>query len=209
MGVTVHVLHIGKTGGTALKHALAPVAEARGIVLHDHETRLTDIPSGERAVLVLRDPLARFVSAFHSRRRQGRPRHDWPWSEGERAAYAHFDDPDALACAFAAGDPEAIAAMEAIAHIRTPQVWWTGSPEALRARRDDLLLVGRCETLADDFARLRALLALPADLRLPTGDVEAHRNPPGADTRLSEPSREALRRHYAADLALLGAAAAL
>ncbi len=203
-----HFLHIGKTGGTAVKHALAPVAGRLRLVLHDHETRLSDLAPGERAFLFLRDPLDRFVSAFHSRRRRGRPRHDWAWSEAERAAFERFETPNALAEATRA-DPAAQAAMEGIEHIRSPQSLWTGPPEALLARRADVLMVGRCETLDRDVARLSRLLRLPSPLRLPRDDLHAHRNPPGVDRHLSETARDALRTWYADDYAVIEAADAL
>ena len=206
--MAIHFLHVGKTGGTAVKHALAPVAEGRGLVLHDHETRLADLPPGERAFLFLRDPVARFVSAFHSRRRRGRPRHDWEWSEAERAAFARFATPNALAEAI--GEDEAArAAMRGIEHIRSPQALWTGPPEALLARRADLLMVGRCETLEADFRRLAHLLDLPEEVRLPEDDLNAHRNPSGVDRRLSEAARANLRDWYVEDYAVLEAAASL
>ena len=207
--MALHFLHVGKTGGTAVKHALAPVAGPLGIALHDHDVRLADLPPGDRAFLFLRDPIDRFVSAFHSRRRQGRPRHDWPWSEAERVAFARFATPGALADALGADDPAALDAMAGIAHINRPQSWWTGPAEALAGRREALLMVGRRETLGRDVARLSGLLGLDEPLRLPDDDVEAHRNPPGLDARLSEPAREALRRWYAGDDALIAAAAAL
>ena len=206
--MAIHFLHIGKTGGTAVKHALAPVAEARGIVLHDHETRLADLAPGERAFFFLRDPSDRFVSAFHSRRRKGRPRHDWEWSEAEREAFARFETPNALAEAIGT-EPAARDAMQGIAHIRSAQAWWTGPPEALLARRADVLMVGRCETLDRDVARLSRLLGLPSALRLPRDDLAAHRNPAGVDRHLSMAARDALRAWYAQDHAVIEAAASL
>ena len=205
----IHLLHVGKTGGTALKHALAPHAEALGLALHDHDVRLADLPLGDRAVVVLRDPAARFVSAFGSRRRQGRPRHDWPWTEAERRAFARFDTPNALAEALAADAPEARDAMAAIAHVNRPQTWWIGPADAFPEVRHRLLLVGRCERLDRDAARLSRLLGLARPLRLPADDVAAHRNPPGADRHLSPTARDVLRRWYAADHALLDVAAPL
>ena len=203
-----HFLHVGKTGGTAVKHALAPLAERLGLVLHDHDVRLADLAPGERAFLFLRDPASRFVSAFHSRRRQGRPRHDWAWSEAERRAFARFETPNALAEAIGS-DPAARDAMEGIEHIRAPQALWTGPPEALLARRADVLMIGRCETLDRDVARLSRLLGLSPPLRLPRDDLAAHRNPPGVDRHLSQAARDALRAWYADDHAVIEAAMGL
>ena len=203
-----HFLHIGKTGGTAVKHALAPMAERHGIVLHRHGTRLADLPRGERAFFFLRDPLDRFVSAFHSRRRRGRPRVDIAWSEAERAAFERFETPNALAEAIAT-DPAARAAMGGIRHVCWPQARWTGTPQALLSRRADVLMAGRCETLHRDATRLSGLLGLDEPLRLPLDDLNAHRNPPGIDRHLSDAARDALRAWYARDYAVLEAARSL
>lgn len=206
--MAIHFLHVGKTGGSAVKHALAPMAGRLGVVLHRHGTRLADLPRGERAFFFLRDPVERFVSGFHSRRRRGRPRVDVPWSEAERAAFERFESPGALAEAIGT-DPAAGDAMRGIRHVCWPQARWTGPPEALLARRADVLMAGRCETLERDVARLSDLLGLDEPLRLPRGDVEAHRNPPGLDRHLSEPARAALRDWYARDYAVLEAARSL
>ena len=80
----VHLLHIGKTGGTALKTALAGAASPTHVlILEDHPTRLRSVPVGERVAFFVRDPLTRFVSGFLSRQRKGRPRYFHDWSAEE------------------------------------------------------------------------------------------------------------------------------
>src|SRR5689334_1107802 len=84
----VHLLHVGKTGGTAVKHALAGVVtEQFRIVAHSHDITIRDVPIGEHVVFFVRDPISRFVSGFYSRQRQGRPRYDVPWSPNESIAF--------------------------------------------------------------------------------------------------------------------------
>ena len=70
----VHFLHIGKTGGTAIKAALKAYPPAVTLHVHPHRFALADVPRGERVFFFVRDPLSRFVSAFHSRKRRGLPR---------------------------------------------------------------------------------------------------------------------------------------
>jgi hypothetical protein len=60
--LTEHFLHVGKTGGTAVKHALQPIAARFGIVLHPHPTTLPEVPAGEFFFFFLRDPAARFAT---------------------------------------------------------------------------------------------------------------------------------------------------
>ena len=96
----VHFLHVGKTGGTAFKHAVraAPPPLSRYVIhLHPHRVVLRDVPEGERFPFFLRDPVTRFVSGFHSRQREGRPRYRTRWSPEERKAFERFPTPDALA----------------------------------------------------------------------------------------------------------------
>ena len=87
-GRPVHFLHIGKTGGTAFKHAITTArrqnarlgALTPALHLHPHTVHLRDIPKGDRFFFFLRDPISRFVSGFYSRKNQGHPRHFVPGS---------------------------------------------------------------------------------------------------------------------------------
>ncbi len=204
----VHVLHVRKTGGTAVLDALG---RARGssykIVLHPHRVVLADIPRGDKVAFVLRDPLTRFVSGFYSRLRQGGPRYHFPWTEAERAAFAVFSTPDQLAAALSSEDSDvqgrAEQAMRDIRHVQDGYATWFGEPGAFLSRRADIAFVGRQETLAADFERLKLLLSLPPELALPQADVTRHSTPAGLDTSLSSVSRDNLRRWYAADIAFL------
>lgn len=196
-----HFLHFGKTGGTALKLALA--SAGRGIVqVHPHATTLADVPPGERVFFFVRDPVTRFVSGFYSRQRQGRPRYNSPWSPAEATAFAIFRSPNELALALTAEDTslrgQAFHAMRSIAHVRDSYWRWLVSPEMLERRRDDILFIGQQEHLADDAAALSGRLRLDK-LVLPEDEVAAHRNPPGLDRRLEPVALANLRRWYAAD----------
>src|SRR3954451_12084657 len=126
----LNVLHIGKTGGTALKHVLAENegASAYQLLVRGHDTTLGDVPEGERYMFLIRDPLSRFVSAFNGRLREDRPRYHYPWRDEERVAFAIFKTPDQLAVALSSADAEeraqAEAAMHGIGHVNTPYTFW-------------------------------------------------------------------------------------
>jgi hypothetical protein len=205
----VHVIHMGKTGGTALKHALRPHRRSAGfrIILHDHFVSLRDIPTGELFVFLVRDPVSRFASAFCSRQRQGRPRFDAPWTEEERAAFGRYRSPNQLALDLGADEAarraEAEAAMRAIKHVRTSYWDWFENEAAFRARLADLFFVGFQETLPEDFSELRSILGLPDTVTLPNDDIAAHRTPPDVDLHLDEDAKAALRRWYEQDLAFV------
>jgi hypothetical protein len=202
----VHVLHIYKTGGTALKHALQDATSGNGhlVLSHKHSVTMDCIPIGQKVVFFLRDPASRFVSAYYDRRRLGRPRYDTPWSAQEARMFARFDTPNALAEALCSRTDRAAAreGMASIGRITQPVSGWLGSAESLLARRDDILMVGQQETLSSDFERLKLRLGLPETLELPSSAVEAHFGEK-ASTYLSPAALGALREWFAADYTYL------
>jgi len=204
----LHVLHIGKTGGTALKHVLMEQQDSvrYRLLFRGHDVGLADVPRGELFMFLIRDPLSRFVSAFNGRLREDRPRYHYPWREEEKVAFAIFSTPDQLATALSSPEEtERLAAeqaMQGIGHVNAPYTTWFRDEEALRARADDLFFVGFQERLDEDFQLLKEKLGLPADASLPGGDTEAHRTPEGFDRHLSESAQANLRRWYSRDIAL-------
>ena len=195
----LHFLHVGKTGGSSVKEAIAGWP---GITLHPHGIRLADIPVGEPVFFTIREPLARYVSAFNSRLRAGRPRYDVAWSEGEARAFALFTTPDQLAVAVGRRDPAAIAAMRDITHLNQPLSWWFSAAELARRAGDIVAILLQAE-LAADFDHPKRRLALTGEL--PTDSVAAHVTPASFDRRLSEAGAAALRRWYSDDVALFQA----
>lgn len=201
----IHLLHIGKTGGSAVKHAVAEHLDGSfgRLVLHPHKTRLRDIPAGEGVIFFVRDPLTRFVSGFNSRKRQGRPRYDAPWSESEAAAYGRFETADALGRALGSSDPAtlqaAIAAMRGIGHVNSSYWDWFEDADYFSERLDDFAFIGAQETLSADFEAFKAKLGLPDDLVLPADDIISHRTPEGLATTLGPAATSNLRDWYARD----------
>jgi hypothetical protein len=205
----VHMLHIGKTGGTAIQHALRPHARAGrfAILFHKHDATLQDVPRGEAVVFFLRDPVSRFVSGFNSRLRQGQPRYLVPWDEREAAAFNEFTDPNALARALSSDDPgqreRAMRAMRAIQHVRNSYWEWFADPDYFRARLSDVFFIGFQESLDADFQMLKRKLGLSGPIELPADDIQAHRNPRAASSHLDETATVNLRSWYAADYSFL------
>jgi hypothetical protein len=204
-GEPLHVLHVGKTGGTAVNHVLLEHhgAAAYRLIFRGHADTVADVPVGERFMFLLRDPLSRFVSAFNSRLREGRPRYHYPWREEERAAFALFKTPDQLGTALSSDDSarrnQAEQAMRGIGHLNTPYSFWFGEEAAFRARLADVFFIGFQERLSEDFEVLKRKLELPSHAALPRGDA-AHQAPAGFDTRLGSVARANLERWYADDL---------
>jgi len=203
------VLHVGKTGGTSLNHVLVEHADSARMrpVFGGHQLRVADVPVGESFMFVLREPLSRFVSAFNSRLREGRPRYHYPWREEERVAFAEFGTPDELGNALSSRNPlkrrRAKRAMNAIGHVNTHYSYWFGDGPAFRQRVDDVFFIAFQEQLDDDFELLRAKLGLPEGVRLLQDATAAHRAPPGFATELGSVARENLSRWYAEDVAFV------
>ncbi len=201
----VHLLHIGKTGGTAVKTAIKAhcTTSSHFILLHRHRVKLKDIPRGEKIMFFLRDPVERFISGFYSRQRKGQPRTYSEWSAGEAEAFARFETPNELATALSSDNDEertaAERAMQNIQHVRDSFVSWFGNEDYFMQRLDDILFVGRQETLSEDFQALKQRLNLPEEITLPSDDIGAHRNPPDLDKNLSPASMAALQEWYKAD----------
>ena len=205
----LHFLHIGKTGGTAIRHALRPFSDgpAARITLHQHHTTLAEIPPGDRVMFTLRDPAARFVSGFNSRLRQGRPRFDIPWRPEEAEAFRAFPTANDLANALSSRDigqkTQAMAAMRSIRHVQRRYGYWLKDLGYLRTRWACIDWIGRTETLTRDFAVLKTMLCLPPDCELPSELVLAHKRDDTDHVHLDETGQRNIRAWYAADYLLL------
>jgi hypothetical protein len=201
----LHFLHIAKSGGTAVRVAITPHRTAGRYRLkqHPHEFAFRQVPAGEKVFFFLRDPIARFVSAFYSRQRKGLPlKVNRDWSPEEEIAFGMFRTPNELAMALASHDGEArqaaTNAMCGIFHVKDKFLDCFESEAYFLSRLSDALFIGFQESLTQDFERLKVKLDLPASVQLPD-DVNAHRNPPGLDKRLDDDAIAALRTWYARD----------
>jgi hypothetical protein len=204
-----HFLHIGKTGGSALKAALQPVAQAGRyeLMLHQHWTRLDHVPAGDKLFFVIRDPVDRFVSGFNSRQRRGLPRYEVPWTPEEALAFEEFTSADSLGRALFSSDPDlrwrARRAMTSIGHVRTSYWHWFHHRYAMEKRAGDLLLAIWFDDLSRSLPRLSELLGLPDTLVLAADEVTSHRSPARVDRALSDAARTNLEHWYEADYAFL------
>jgi hypothetical protein len=203
--VTVHFLHIGKTGGSAIKAALRDFRETHDIALHPHWVPAETVPAHERFFFCVRDPVTRFVSAFNSRLRMGKPTGFVEWDADEEWAFARFPTPQALATALGADDAtearHARRAMRSIRHVRQHQHEWFPSPalDYLRNNARRVIWIGFQESLESDFELLKRKLRLPEDTMLPVDAVISHRMPDGFSISLSEEGAGNIAAWYAED----------
>lgn len=154
-------------------------------------------------VFFIRDPVTRFVSAFNSRLREGRPRNYNPWMPEEAAAFQKFSSPNALAESFTNPDENirraGEQAMWAIGHLRLGYSHYLGSIELLKQAADSIAMIGQLERFEADLAKLRQLLSIDPDIPTPADDVAIHRTPNNMETHLSELGRRNITERLTAD----------
>ena len=215
----IHFLHIGKTGGSAVKYAIRsnlqianPIKDAFKtneylIILHGHSFKLRYVPRGEKTFFFLRDPIDRFVSAFYARKRQDRPLYNAPWNPGEKMAYCHFDTPNQLAIALSSDDESEIGmardAMKNIKHIKHHYSRWFDSENYLLSRKSDILFIGFQKNLEQDFEIFKSKLNLSDNVKLPEDDFYSHKSLKGEDKTLEDKAIENLRDWYCDDYKFL------
>jgi len=207
----VHFIHVGKTGGSAIKQAIREAGEPETrfgkIFLHPHPFTLAEVPPDHPVFFSVRDPMARFVSSFYSRLRKGRPKYFREWTDSEREVFTLFETPQALAAGLVSSDApirtKALAAMSEIRQLRREMRIWLESPALLKQRSGSIVYIARQETLAQDWEQIKEVLALPDDLELPSDPKAAHRSGGSEDRSLDQTATRALMRWYAKDYRLL------
>lgn len=207
----VHFLHIGKTGGTSLKkmvkqHDVRRTGDGRRLVMHSHAMSLPDVLGRHRkntAAFFLRDPVARFVSGFNSRLREGAPITYIPWKPLEVIAFENFKTPNDLAEALSATRPlnqdRAFSAMASMVHSRMHFTYWLRDVDYLDRRLAKIEFIGFLETYNQDAARFVKRLRLADTVR----PEHYHEAPSTASKHVSDKGRANLELWYAEDIAIL------
>lgn len=200
---TIHFLHIGKTGGTAIKVCLKKLRDDN-IILHKHNITLPDIPKDDKVFFILRNPITRFVSGFNSRQRKGAPRYFFPWTKQEEAAFTKFNTANELAESLSSKNNEtktsAELAMRNIQHVKESYYKWIINDQYFESRKKDILFIGFQEDLDSDFKKLKTILKLPEEFTLPTNEVEKHSSPEYQNKYLSETAISNLNEWYKKDI---------
>lgn len=197
------LLHIGKTGGSYLRSILRHNRKhwQRPLQLLRHratlENTLGNFGDDRQLAFTFRHPSERFVSAFYSRQRQGRPTYQFNWSAEEAVAFLWFDSAEKLALALEADDEAqrsaAHFAFGAIDHLQSNLAYHLISPDALRLNKSQIVA---CADLRDLDAVLPDFMAR---LGLPKFDMPKHpkRHAAPAPLPMLSPKAEgALRRYW-------------
>jgi Sulfotransferase family len=218
--MTLHLIHIGKTGGSSIKRALrkhhladwdgkfeplAPETPYGRILLHGHWFKFAAAEPEDHVFFSLRDPVQRFVSAYFSRRSEGRPRYYFPWSDHERRVFETFPTPERLARALSARGEERELAEWAMRHTlhMNFQTKFVGRAYQVRNRLDQIVYIARQETLAQDWENLKALLELPPEAMLPKSPKYSHKRDPSLTADFSKREIHTLQEWYERDYTLL------
>jgi len=210
--VKVHFLHIGKTGGTAIKHALHCTnyeVETKKYIIycHPHSFSLEDVPPNEKVFFFVRDPVSRFISGFYSRRRKGEPRYYGEWSSEEKKSFENFKTPNELGLALSSKDnalkEKAIQAMKSIEHVRSSYGDWIKDEKYFLEKIDQVLFIGTQENLSNDFQNLKALLGISGNTTLPIDNVDMHKNPDNINKKLDTVAIQNIKNWYKTDYDLL------
>lgn len=200
---TVYVMHIGKTGGSYLRSVLQKNAtlSAGKCRLLPHRYTLgssaQEFGENRRVAFILRSPSERFVSAFYSRQRQGRPTYNSIWSAKEAAAFMWFDTAEELALALDTSSPARLSAahfaFEAIQHLPRGYRYHFGSEKALMAERENIAMCIELDQLNAHFPEVMARLGCP-EYHLP--DTPVYHKAPTPAPPLSPEAEAALRRFW-------------
>lgn len=232
MTKTIHFLHIGKTGGSAIKEALKRAISSQDdykhtkrikdnvpwkinqlsayfdeIILHGHGSTLHNIPDSDFFFLCIRNPISRYVSGFYSRKRQGRPRYNIPWTSGEEKAFKLFETPNELGEALTSSNEDrrrsANKAFKSIRHVKTSLAKWTISKEFFKSRESKLVMILRQETLSTDFKILLKRMQIKQELKLSSDSRITHKSDTLKDnTDLSKIAIQNITDHYRKDISI-------
>ena len=201
-GAELCLLHIGKTGGSYLRSILRHNRKhwGRPLQLLRHSATLTNtldtFGEDRQLAFTFRHPTERFVSAFYSRQRQGRPTYQFNWSAEEAIAFLWFDSAEKLALALEAEEEAqrsaAHFAFNAIDHLQSNLAHHLTSPDALQMSKDQIVA---CADLNDLDAVLPDFLAR---LGLTRFDMPMHpkRHAAPAPLPMLSPKAEAALRRY-------------
>lgn len=199
-------LHIGKTGGSAIRDAIYKLQGEKAkspIEIYGHRNTLAEILADRpdrRVFFVIRDPVSRFVSGFNSRFRKGK----WgtnDWSPREAKIFTTFSTPNEMAESLTSED-EALRAiatkgMGGSVHFKFGLRHCLGSVEFLEQSAERLAFIGHLPTLTQDFEVLKRLIGVPADIELPPENQPMfHKTPSSQERKLSNLGEQNIRDHY-------------
>ena len=199
----IHFLHIGKNAGTQIKHIASQInsnSENCIIQTHGHKIVLADLPLQSEYFFSIRQPDARFKSAFYSRKRKGQPRLYVEWSPHEREMFSIFEHANDLAEALFENSPRghfAFCAMKTSIHFVPQYDWFTRNGFFFKFHAP--LTILRQENLAEDIEHLVSLLKLRNRISMTDDYLLSHQNDYEGIPELSDKAKKNLKAWYVQD----------
>lgn len=200
---TLCLLHVGKTGGTYLRNlAHKDAYKQRNIVRCTHsdtlETTAKQYGDNRQLAFSFRDPAERFVSAFYSRQRQGRPRYQAVWTPGEAISFRYFETPQQILADLRSHSEVSRSAsyfaLAHIQHIKLGYVHYFQSATRLRLehKSGNILLCVETPKISENLHRISKALR---DLPISPSKDDLHANPKDVE-KLDEAARSTMRDHF-------------
>jgi hypothetical protein len=198
-------IHIGKTGGTLIREVLRslPDEHRRRFRFHSHDVTLPQAIEARPEMPVffsVRRPEALFVSAFNSRRRQGRPTYDQPWNPREQIAFSLFQTPNDLAESLSAADRHLRACAElsmlTINHVRKGLRWYLRDVDTLERHRDRIAFILLQESLEPDLRTFAEHVGVPLDAAQTSVTERLHASAEDDEVELSATGMSNIRAWY-------------
>ena len=173
-------VHIGKTAGTQIK-ILIDYINKRGpskkLIGLKHYCKLDGLMY-PHYFFSIRQPIARFKSAFYARKREDQPTYKNPHTKNEAMAFKEFNHANELAEALFSEDRgyKALCAMQAVGHLARQQVDWIVR-EGYFLEKSPPIWIIRQENFNADFETFlnRADIGVNiSDIDLTPNSVKAH-----------------------------------
>jgi len=204
---TIHFLHIGKNAGTQIQNIAKQINgnnEDCQIQVHGHRTILIELPPQSEYFFSIRQPVARFKSAFYSRKRKGQPKLYVEWTKHEREMFSTFEHANDLAEALFENSPRgqsAFSAMISGRHFVPQYSFFVNGGDFLKFHAP--LTILRQEKLTEDVEHLMSLLKLKNEVSLTDDPVLSHRNDYQGFPELSDKAKRNLNAWYILDIQFL------
>tara|TARA_B100000886_G_C20379900_1_gene473461 strand:- start:533 stop:1249 length:717 start_codon:yes stop_codon:yes gene_type:complete len=201
-----HFIHIGKTGGSAIRHNLIKFNSNQNklyFFYYGHSFKAFELKNNQNYFFCIRNPIQRFVSGFYSRQRMGRP---WSnkskWSHDEEKAFTKFKNINHLAESLYSNDfllkLDAENAMNSIKHLKDNYNTWF---DIKFLEQNKPFFVLETENLDNDFENFCKKLNLK-HFNLPKDTITIHKNDYSNTPNLSNLSIINLTKWYKEDISI-------
>ena len=195
----MNFIHIGKTGGSAItesiKQFIGKDTDYGKFVISGHGGKLTN---EGKYIFFVRNPIDRFVSAYLSGFREGKPRYHYPWSPMEKKYFTMFPTPNQLAESLYENE-DANEAMKHLRHVNTSLTHFLGDSTNIQKCKDNIIFVGTTENLSEGFTTIKKILNI--ETGLVTDEIKTHKTPNQYShlKKISPKGVENIRKYYNED----------